>query len=375
MCLFREPGKRDNLTSETSSQKKLGTALFYGIIIILAYLVYLVFAPFLVALAWAAVLVVVSYPLFEELSRRWGRTGAAIATTVGVTLILIAPTLLIMIAFVRQAVDAVQSIQLGVQAGHYSWIGNLWLRLQQRYPSVIPGDFTGLLHHYAQQAASYVGEQLGTVLRHTAEFFFHLTVTILAMFYLYRDGDAIVTRLRELLPFEEGHREKMVYEIRDLIYASVISSLAAAAAHGVLGGIAFAIVGFRAPIFWGVMMGFFSLVPVVGSALIWGPIAISLMVGGHIGKGIFLIVVCAIIVGLVDNLIRPWLISGRAQMGGLIVFISVLGGIAVFGMLGVVLGPIIVAMAASLLDLYVPSVPNENHASEPREKRKATVLE
>ena len=358
------------MTSESSAQKRLGTALFYGIVVLLAYLVYLIFAPFLVALAWAAVLVVVSYPVYDQLSRRWGPTGAALASTVGVTLILIVPTLLVMAAFVRQAVGAVESVQLGVRAGHYSWIGNLWLRIQQRYPSVIPNDFAAILHRYAERAASYVGEQLGTVLRHTAEFLFHLGVTVLAMFYLYRDGHSIVARLRELLPFEEGHSERMLYETRDLIFASVISSLAAAAAHGLLGGIAFAIVGIRAAVFWGVMMGFFSLVPVVGSALIWGPIAISLMVGGHIGRGIFLVIVCAVIVGLVDNFIRPWLISGRAEMGGLVVFISVLGGIAVFGMLGVVLGPIIVATAASLLDLYVPSARDRNVASKAGEKRK-----
>jgi predicted PurR-regulated permease PerM len=356
------------LHAEVSSQKRLGTALFYGIVVVLAYLVYLVFAPFLVPLAWAAVLVVVSYPVYAQLSRRWGSTGAALATTAGVTLILIVPTLLAMAAFVRQAVDAVQSIQVSVAAGHYSWIGNLWLRLQQRYPSVIPSDFSDVLHRYAEEAAAYVGERLGTVLRHTAEFLFHLSVTVLAMFYLYRDGDSIVARLREILPFEEEHRERMVQETRDLIFASVTSTLAAAAAHGVLGGAAFAVAGIRAPVFWGVMMGFFSLVPVVGSALIWGPIAISLMIGGHVGWGIFLVIVCSVIVGLVDNFIRPWLISGRAQMGGLVVFISVLGGISVFGMLGVVLGPIVVAMAASLLDFYAPSAPNRNTGRKPSGK-------
>jgi len=108
-------------------------------------------------------------------------------------------------------------------------------------------------------------------------------------------------------------------------------------------------------------MGFFSLVPVVGSALIWVPAAISLMLEGHVVRGIILALICGVIVGLIDNIIRPWLISGRAEMGGLVVFISVLGGIAVFGMLGVVLGPIVIALAAGLLDLYVPSaVRNES---------------
>ena len=363
------------MAAEASSQKRLGTALFYGIAVLLAYLVFLVFQPFLVALAWAAVLVVVSYPVYDQLARRWGPTGAALATTAGVTLILIVPILFVMAAFVRQAVDAVQSVQVGVAAGHYSWISDFWARIQERYPDVIPNDLTAVVHHYAEVAAAYVGARLGTVLRHTAEFLFHLSVTILAMFYLYRDGDSIMARLREFLPFEEEHRERMVDEIRELIFASVISTLAAAAAHGILGGAAFAIAGIRAPVFWGVMMAFFSLVPVVGSALIWVPIAVSLIVGGHLGRGIFVLVVCALVVGLVDNLIRPWLISGRAQMGGLVVFISVLGGIAVFGMLGVVLGPIVVAMAGSLLDLYVPGAPAGNQVANLHGKRKTAVLQ
>jgi predicted PurR-regulated permease PerM len=195
-----------------------------------------------------------------------------------------------------------------------------------------------------------------------AVFLFHMGVAILAMFYLFRDGDSIMLRLREVLPFEEEHRERMLREGRDLIVASVMSSLAAAAAHGLLGGTAFAVTGIGSPIFWGVMMGFCSLVPVVGSAIIWLPAAISLMVGGHPARGILLAVICGVIVSVVDNVIRPWLISGRAEMGGLVIFISVLGGITVFGMLGVVLGPIIVATATSLLDLSVPGSRGRNRA-------------
>jgi predicted PurR-regulated permease PerM len=89
--------------------------------------------------------------------------------------------------------------------------------------------------------------------------------------------------------------------------------------------------------------------------LIWVPVAISLMAGGHLGRGIALVFICAVIVGAVDNVIRPWLISGRAELGGLMVFIGVLGGIEAFGLLGVVLGPIIVAMAASVLEVYAPT--------------------
>ena len=343
------------MASETTSQKQLGTVVLYGIALLLVYLAYLVFAPFLVPLAWAAVLVVVSYPAYEWLERRWRPTRAAIACTAAVTVILIVPVLLVMLAFVRQGVSAVQEFQFQVAIGHYDKLDALWTELQARFPESNIDDLGGTLRHYGELAAEFVAARLGTIVRNLAVFFFHLGVTILAMFYFYRDGASMVARLRELLPFELSHRDRMISESRSLIFASVTSSLAAALAHGVLGGLAFALTGIKAPIFWGVMMGFFSFVPLVGSALVWVPVAISLMVGGHLGRGILLVFICAVIVTAVDNVVRPWLISGRAELGGLMVFIGVLGGIAAFGLLGVVLGPIVVAMMASLLEVYAPT--------------------
>ena len=363
------------MAAESSTQKRLSSALFYGIVAVLAYLSFLVFEPFLAALTWAIVLVVVFYPVNEWLERRWGRTLAAVICTVAVTLILIVPSLLVMGAFVRQGVSAVEDIQTRNRQRSFQWVNDLWLRIQQRFPDANPGDLSTILHRYGDETAGYLATRVGTVLRNTAVFLFHLSVTILAMFYLFRDGDSIVNRLRELLPFEEAHRERMISEARDLIFASVTSRLVAAAAHGVVGGFAFALTGIHAPIFWGVMMGFFSLVPVVGSSLIWVPAAISLMVTGHIGRGILLVVICGLLVALVDNFVRPWLISGRAEMGGLVVFISVLGGISVFGMLGIVLGPIVVATTASLLDLYVPSGHAGNSASKAGGRKRSAVLE
>jgi len=359
----------------STSQKRLGTALFYGILVVLAYLVFLVFQPFLAALAWAVVLVVVAYPVYARLARRWGRTLAATVSTLGVTLIIIVPALLVTGAFIRQGVEAVQLVQQQIQNGHFSWVNDLWLRIQERFPDANPSDLTTVVHRYADAGAGYLAARVGTVLRNTAIFLFHLTVVILAMFYLFRDGDAIVARLREVLPFEKAHRERMIDETRELIFASVTSSLVAAVAHGVLGGLAFGLTGIHAPVFWGVMMGFFSLVPVVGSALIWAPAAISLIADGHISAGILVAVFCSVIVGLVDNVLRPWVISGRAEMGGLVVFISVLGGISVFGLLGVVVGPIVVATGASLLDLYAPSSPAGNIGAQPHGKKKRAVLE
>jgi predicted PurR-regulated permease PerM len=342
------------LNIDRNSQKRLGALLFYAIVILLAYLVFRIVAPFLVSLAWAAVLVVVSYPIYEWLHRRSPATTAAVICTCGVTLVLIVPAVFAGIAFVKQGVDAVQSIQFKIEAGHFDWLSDSWTQLQDRFPSLQLEDLPTSLHQYTEHVAAFVGAGLATVAAHTAVFLFHLFVTILAMFYLYRDGDAMVARVKELLPFDGDHRDRMLDDAQNLIFASVTSSLAAALMHAILGGVAFALTGIKAPLFWGVMMGFFSFIPVVGSALIWVPASISLIIGGHLWHGILLACFCSVIVGLVDNFMRPWLISGRAELGGLVVFIAVLGGISAFGLLGVVLGPIIVATAASLLEVYVP---------------------
>ncbi len=342
------------MAEEPNSQKRLATLLFYVLVGFLGYLVYQVFVPFIAALAWAVVFAVVAYPVYRRLARRWGDTTAAFVSTIGVTLVIIVPMVFVVIAFVHQGVDAVQAMQKGLANGRFVKLDELWARLQNWFPDLGSDDLPTTLRHYGGVAAGYIVTKLGTIVEHTALFFFHVCVTIFALFYLFRDGEPMVRRLKELLPFEFTHREHMLKQAHQLIFASVTSSVFAAVAHGGLGALAFWATGLKAPLFWGVMMGFFSFLPAVGSAIIWVPLSISLIVGGHMGRGIVLLVLCILIVSGVDYLLRPLLIGEDTQLGGLLVFIGVVGGITAFGLLGVVLGPIVVALAVSLLDLYVP---------------------
>lgn len=347
---------------EASAGDRLTTVLFYGVVLLLAYLVFRVFEPFLVPLGWAVVLVVVFYPWHARLESRWGRTTAAAISTLGVTLILIVPTLLLMTLFVRQGFEAARDIEHRMAEGQLPWVNQAWEwirhQVQRGGPMAQeggPADLPTVVRQSAERVAAYLAAQVGTVLRNIAVFVFELFVTLFALFYLFRDAGGIVTGMRRVLPFAEAHREKMIAEARELIFASVTTSLIIAAIQGLLGGIGFTVVGLSAPVFWGVGMAFCSLVPVVGSALIWAPAAIWLVAGGQWGRGIVLVAICAGIAGLVDNFLRPVLISGRARLSGLLVFISVVGGVSVFGLLGVVLGPIVVATAAGVLDVYTTS--------------------
>jgi predicted PurR-regulated permease PerM len=362
--------------TESTARQRVGALLYYGIVILLVYLLYLIFAPFLVPLAWAAVIVIVTYPAYEWTARRWNPTLAALVTTVAVTAIVIVPLVFVMIAFVKQGMSAVQTLNVKVStASSATWLNHVWSRLQAHVPGMDLSSFDASVHSYIDQGVSSLAARIGTILKHTAGFFFDAGITILAMFYLYRDGDSMIGRLREVLPFQAAHRDRMLRSVHELIYASVISSLAAGLVHALLGAGAFWIAGVGSPIFWGVLMGLCSFIPIVGSLLVWAPLAIGLFFQGHWKSAVFLIVACTVIIGLVDDFIRPWLISGRAKMGGLMILIAVLGGISVFGMLGVVLGPIVVAIVAGLLDLYAPRAGSETTERNSHAAKAKAVLE
>jgi len=331
--------------------ERLSVALFYGVVLLLAGLVYLMVRPFLVPLGWAAVLAVLFYPWYSRLAARWGSTWAALAGTAGVTVILIVPALLLMSLVIREGLDALQGLQDAVAGGQFDWVNRAWAWLSERLGQS-GSDLPTLLRESAGRASALLAGQLGAVLRNVALFFLSLFATLFALFYFFRDGHAMVARLGRALPFETSTNEQILEDARNLIHASVTVGLLIAAIQGFLGGVAFALVGIGSPVFWGTVMAFLSLLPVIGTWPVWIPAVVWLFLTGHTGRALVLLALCAGVVGNVDNVLRPLLISGHARLSGLIVFVSVLGGVAAFGMLGVILGPIVFATATSVLDVY-----------------------
>jgi len=332
--------------------ERFGDVLFYGMILLLVYLVYRIFEPFLMPLGWAAVFAVIFYSLNKRLEQRWGRNLSAALSTAGVTLILIVPALLLMTLFVREGIDATRDLQASMAAGEYGGFNRAWGWIAAHVAAQTDINLPGLVRQGASRLGGYLASELGAVLRNIALFLFELVVMLFALFYFLRDGAAIMRRIRLFLPFEEAVREKMLAEARDLIFASVTTSLVIAAVQGVICGGAFAIVGVGSPLFWGVVMAFLSLLPVVGAWPVWILAAIWLFSTGHAARALLLVGVCGGLGSTIDNILRPVLLGGRSSLNGLLVFISVLGGIAVFGALGVVLGPIVVATAVGVLDVY-----------------------
>jgi predicted PurR-regulated permease PerM len=334
---------------------RVAVAIFYGVLLLLGYLVFRIFQPFLAPLGWAGVLVIAFYPLHRRMERRWGPGRAAALSTLAVTLILVLPVTLLATAFVREGVSALQEIEAARSRGEFATLEKLlpyWERIQQRLPFTASIDLRQTAVNLLQVVGQAVVAGAGKIFVNVASFVFSLLITLFAAFYLFRDAGEIVARVRQVIPFEPALRDRMLQQAGELVSASVTATLVVAATQGLLGGGAFALLGLGKPVLWGVAMALFSLVPVVGSSIIWLPAAIWLFVQGATVRGIILVVVGVGVIGMVDNVLRPLLVGGRSRLNSLLIFISVLGGLAVFGTLGLVLGPIVVATTFGLLDAY-----------------------
>jgi predicted PurR-regulated permease PerM len=342
------------IASKATTSDRLTTVLSYGALLLLGYLVFRIAEPFLVPLAWSAVLAIFFYPLYERLERRLKPTRAALVSTVGVTLLLIVPALVMLVYTTREAIDATARIQRALLDPDKALPTHALDWIRSRLPAEWQAaDFSQPLRQGAEKVASFLAGNFAGLVKDLFAFCVDLFILIFALFFMFRDGDSMVRGVRHLMPFDESIQRDMLSESRDLIFASVAVALVIACLQGLLGGLAFTIGGIPTPIFWGVLIAFFSLVPVVGSALIWVPAALWLTFSGHWGKGLAVVVICGGVAAVADNLVRPLLLRNRTHLNELLLFIGVLGGLQVFGLLGLVAGPTIIAAAMGVFRVYM----------------------
>ena len=334
----------------TAQRERVAVLAFYAVVVLLAYFVYQLFRPFLAPLAWAGVLAIAFWPVHRAFERRMHRAGAALLSTACVALLVIGPILAVASAFVSQAariLDEVPRLLAGMPG-----YAHRWLQEGLRY---VPGgetiDPAAVLADSARRVAAFLSARAAAFLQDVAVFVVDLVITIFALFFLFRDGAAVMAAVRRVLPLEPDARERLIYETRTLVTASVTSGLIVAALQGLFGGLTFWALGLRAPIFWGVVMGVLCVLP-FGAWVVWAPAAVWLIATGSVWRGLVLACVGAGIVSAIDNFLRPMLLSGRSEMNGLLLFISLLGGVVAFGTVGLVLGPVVMAVAVSLFDVF-----------------------
>jgi predicted PurR-regulated permease PerM len=348
--------------SETNDSHRVTSLVFYGAVLLIAWLAYQIVKPFLGEIGWALVLAIVLAPAQSRLAARFGAARGAVLLTALVMFLLVLPAMLAVLMVVREGPELVGYVegQLRDRGGPMGLFHVAWGWLHARLP-VLPTEdeiiqqVTRSIGGLASQVASHAG----TVVKGAVSFVFSLVITLGVLFFLLKDAPQMAGAARRLMPFGREQNERLVELTRDIVSASVTSMLAIALIQGVLGGITFLLLGVPGAALWGGLMGVLSMLPAVGAALVWAPAAIWLAVSGSLAKGIVLALVGLLVLGNVDNVIRPLLLSGSARMGTLVLVISLLGGVSAFGFIGIVLGPVVAAVLTALVETYalVPEEP------------------
>ena len=318
---------------------------------------FLIARPFLKPVLSAIVLAVVCYPAHSWLHRNTRhRNIAALISTLLVLLLIILPATLLGIAIQRELTEIYQSLN-AQSANEGGWMehllrrGDAVARWLGRYLNLTDLDLRAALRDKLEQTSGFVLGKAANVLGDVGSFLLGSVVTFLTLFYLFRDGPAFSRRLMALMPLKLEQRERLIRGISQTITATVYGGLAVAVAQGALVSLLFLTLGLPSPVLWGIVTAMFSFVPFVGSSAVWLPASILLFLGGHWVKGLIVLGVGAGVIGLTDNVVRPYVISERVHFHPLYVFFALLGGAQAFGLIGLFVGPVVLAVGHAVFRL------------------------
>jgi len=316
--------------------------------------------PFYGTILWGTILALLFAPVHRRLLLRLKqrRTLAALLTVLLVLVLVVLPTVLISVALAREAGAVYERLQSGaldpalyfrgvfeaLPPGVTAWLDRFGLVdfsiLQQRLTDALA------------QGSRFIAAQALGIGQGTFEFIVQLFITLYLAFFLIRDGDSLARVLRHAVPLAPAHQRELLGKFAVVVRATVKGNLLVAALQGLLGGLAFWFLGLQGALLWAVLMAFLSLLPAVGAALVWGPVALFYLLTGALWQGLALTAWGVLVIGLVDNLLRPLLVGKDTRLPDYVVLITTLGGMAVLGINGFVLGPAIAAMFVAVWHIY-----------------------
>jgi predicted PurR-regulated permease PerM len=339
------------MTRSAGERRSFEDSTFLLLIVIVTLAFGWILQPFYGAILWAIVGAVIFAPLYRRLLRSTERPSlAATVAVLLITAMVILPLAMVTASLVREASALYAKVQSGeVNFGSY---------VQQVF-NALPGWIRGLVERVDLTDLTALRENLSSGLMkggqalapqalsiglNTFDFMLGLGIMLYLLFFLLRDGTYLADRLRRAIPLHEEQKAALFTRFAIVVRATVKGGILVAIVQGALGGFAFWFLGVRAPLLWAVLMTFLSLLPAIGAGIVWIPVAIYFLATGSIWQGIFLIVWGVLVIGLVDNLLRPFLVGKDTKLPDYVVLLSTLGGIQVFGLNGFVIGPVIAAM-------------------------------
>ena len=330
-------------------------------LLILLYFLFQIFRPFLFPVALAIILTSLSYPVFSHIVTllKGRQSWAALLTCIGITALIVIPFVGLLILLAGEVSHVYQQFQHSLDAGDFErldprnhrYFGPI-LQWVNQYLPLDELDLIGSFATVVQQTSLFFLRHSTAILSGLFRVGMDFTIMVVTMFFLFRDGSQLIKEIKSWFPLSRSYERRIVAKFREVADATVLGSLVTALAQGVAGGLVFWILGIPNPLLWGVLTALFSLVPVVGTAIVWLPWALYFFSTGHILTAVLLVVLEIGFVGTIDNILRPKLIEGRTKMHTLLVFFSIVGGISYFGIAGMLFGPIIVAIGLTFVELY-----------------------
>lgn len=327
----------------------MAAALFI-LTVLLLYGCYLVARPFVTALTWAIALAVAAFPLHRWISRRIKvRSLAAGATLLLVIIVIVAPAFFIGQQVAREVAKGVEQLRANLTPEN-------WEKFQKEHPRIgriadrVEQEVN--LRDTLKQAAGAVSGTALSAVKGSVQGALQLFIVFFFLFFLFKDWDRALEGVRTMLPLTDEEADKLFDIVADTIRAVMNGMLLVALAQGTLGGLMFWWLGLPAPILWGAVMATLSFLPMLGTGIVWVPAAGFLALQGHWIKAAILMGWGVLAIGLVDNFMYPTLVGKRMRLHMIAVFIALLGGVMLFGFAGVILGPLLFAMAYGVLQIW-----------------------
>lgn len=360
--------------------------LFFGALTLLVlYYSYEIIKPYLIDIFLAFVLFITAKPLFRGLTRIFfGRKILASGVTCLILALFILIPLLTMVSIIaNQALEFSGVIKEGLKSDQlWQWIDgktNLITSYLKSLNLPVPPEqikLENVIRTVLIKASEFIYSNAIGLLRGFTVFFMDMLLVLLVTFFMFLQGDDFIEEIKKLSPLDSAHNEAILQEMEATIKATMWSTVVVAIVQGAMGGLGFFVVGLPQPAFWGTVMIPASVIPVVGAALIWVPGVIYLLIQGHTAKAIGLLIYFVIIVGSVDNFLRPILTRGTRSTPAIFILFAILGGISYFGMVGFILGPLILSFLLSLLQIYQKTIlaPAPSLETAAPEKQKPTAV-
>ena len=321
-----------------------------------------ILGPFSGAILWATIIAIIFAPLHRRLTRSMGRRNlATLATVALVIVVVIAPLTLVVGLLVEEAATVYQRMRSGeLNFGRYfqqildalpPWATNLL----DRFGLTDLGDIQDRLSAGLLRSSQFIAAQAINIGQNTFEFIVSLFIMLYLLFFLLRDGEGLFQRIVRAIPLRTDQQHALFDKFAIVVRATVKGNIVVAVLQGALGGLIFWFLGIRAPVLWGALMAVLSLLPAVGAGLVWLPVAIYFLATGAVWQGVLLIAYGVLVIGLVDNIVRPILVGQDTKMPDYVVLVATLGGIATFGLNGFVIGPLIAAMFMAAWEISLTS--------------------